>query len=197
MIVRVSRSSHLSGAGFLRSGEISSGDQLRCHFARRRARLRRQTRGASVSPESFRGRVNVGLEWRSDSAGRNRSTWPAPTLPTARCIQVYKNKLVFGKRYCSTILANYLIFFGRMAGSVLTRMFHSHLINSRLQPGEPRREAHPAASAACLPREKPLKRLSLSSPQITGLKPGVNERRRIKREISRLKPALAKGQQSG
>jgi hypothetical protein len=42
-----------------------------------------------------------------------------------------------------------------------------------------------------------LKRLSLSSPQITGLKPGVNERRRIKREISRLKPALAKGQQSG
>ena len=69
---------------------------------------------------------------------------------------------------------------------ILARIFHSHLINTGLQPGESRPNEPRAASAASAPCQKPLKRLSWFSPAATGLKPGVNENRTSLCEISGL-----------
>ena len=52
---------------------------------------------------------------------------------------------------------------------------HDHLISTGLQPGDSRQTECPAALAASIPREKPLKRLVSLDPASTGLKPGANE----------------------
>ena len=57
--------------------------------------LRRQTHAASVRRDSP-APASV-ARWRPNSAGRNRSTLFAPTLPTARFVRVCNNKLVSGK----------------------------------------------------------------------------------------------------
>lgn len=68
----------------------------------------------------------------------------------------------------------------------LTRIFHSPLISTGLQPGEPATEMGSAASAALARCGKPLKRLLFSSRLSTGLKPGANEIRPAQCEIATL-----------
>jgi hypothetical protein len=67
--------------------------------------------------------------------------------------------------------------------SFLTMEFHSHFINTGLQPGACGCNALRAASAALAHCGKPLKRLLSSAPFSTGLKPGVNERSNRKYKI--------------
>ena len=72
--------------------------------------------------------------------------------------------------------------------SFLTMEFHSHFINTGLQPGACGCNALRAASAALTHCGKPLKRLLSSAPFTTGLKPGANERSNRKCKIFLLTP---------
>jgi len=75
---------------------------------------------------------------------------------------------------------------------MLTRIFHSHFISTGLQPGVCGRKELGAASAAFARGGKPLKRLLSALPFSTGLKPGANEKRDRKCEISGPRPILQK-----
>ncbi len=73
-------------------------------------------------------------------------------------------------------------------GTGLTRIFHSHVISTGLQPGDEKQNNHGAASAALTQCAKPLKRLRTIWSDSTGLKPGVNGSHDTEYEISGLIP---------
>lgn len=90
----------------------------------------------------------------------------------------------FGIRLTETFfvvtMAAHLIF-GIVMGwvsIVLGRSFGNDLVNTGLQPGCREHKETPAASAALSSEDKPLKRLPTQAHDLTGLKPGANEKRK-------------------